>query len=137
MRNVETARQALDAIRPDYAVIDCRIGHVGGPELRDHIERRFPDTVVVTLDGCVDSPGANSAIDCLCKPVDPGELWRILMWVGERKPSAIGEPTKPFETRTGHPVPRHIATTSELAHPLRKLRRLFTVWSRGQRLRWS
>lgn len=169
---IETARQALGAIQPDYAVIDLHIGGDSGIDLLDHIKRSFPDTVVVVLSGYVNIPAAVSAVrlgavDCLSKPVDPAQLEWALMRADQERPPIPDRMMQPSEAQIQHILAhweKNDRNTSRTARLLgmhrrtlqrilarsgmarevdgvpepprrwQKLRRLFAVWSRGQRL---
>lgn len=78
-QNMADARAAIDAIKPDYAVIDLHLGDSNGLDLVDYLRTASPKTTAVILSGYVNVPSAVSAVkrgavDCLAKPVDADEL---------------------------------------------------------------
>ena len=78
-QNIEEAKAAIDAIEPDYAVIDLHLGDSNGLDLVDYLRAASPRTAAVILSGYVNVPSAVSAVKrgavyCLAKPVDLREL---------------------------------------------------------------
>lgn len=78
-QTIEEACAAIDAIKPDYAVIDLHLDERNGLDLVDYLRTTSPRTVAVILSGYVNVASAVSAvkrgaIDCLAKPVDADEL---------------------------------------------------------------
>lgn len=104
---LEEARQAVDAVKPDYAVVDLHLDDENGLDLLDHLKAHSPTTVAVILSGYVDVASAVSAvkrgaIDCLAKPVDADELDTCLKTARARRQKVPERVMDPSEAKVQH-----------------------------------
>ena len=106
-QNLKEARAAIEAIAPDYAVVDLHLADENGLDLLDDLKSRSPKTVSVILSGYVDVASAVSAvkrgaIDCLAKPVDADELDTCLKTARARRQKVPERVMNPSEAKVQH-----------------------------------
>ena len=101
------ARQLMQRMRPDFAVLDLRLGDGNGLELVAELRALHPETRVVILTGYGNLATAvaavkEGAIDYLAKPVDPEDLMQALLAEEGEKPAPPAEPMSADRVRWEH-----------------------------------
>ncbi len=101
------ARQLMRQMKPDYAVLDLRLGDGSGLDLVAELRALHPDTKVVILTGYGNLATAvaavkEGAIDYLAKPVDPDDLMHTLLAPAGEKPEPPAEPMSADRVRWEH-----------------------------------
>lgn len=101
------ARQLMQEIRPDFAVLDLRLGDGNGLDLVADLRQLHPDTKAVILTGYGNLATAvaavkEGAIDYLAKPVDPDDLVRALLAPDGERPEPPEEPMSADRVRWEH-----------------------------------
>ncbi len=104
---LEEARKAVDAVKPDFAVVDLHLDRENGLDVLDHLKMHSPATVTVILSGYVDVASAVSAVkrgavDCLAKPVDADELDTCLKTARARRQKVPDRVMDPSEAKVQH-----------------------------------
>lgn len=101
------ARQLMRQFRPDFAILDLRLGDGSGLELVAELRALHPQTKVVMLTGYGNLATAvaavkEGAIDYLAKPVDPDDLMHTLLATEGEKPPPPSEPMSADRVRWEH-----------------------------------
>ena len=101
------ARQLMQQIEPEYAVLDLRLGDGNGLDLVAELRARHPETRVVILTGYGNLATAvasvkEGAIDYLAKPVDPDDLVNALITPAGQRPEPPSEPMSADRVRWEH-----------------------------------
>ncbi len=101
------ARDLLRGGKPDYAVIDLRLGDGNGLDLVAELRALSPDTRVVVLTGYGNLATAvaavkEGAIDYLAKPADPEDLITALLAPAGERPEPPSEPMSADRVRWEH-----------------------------------
>ncbi len=104
---LQEAHAAIQAIKPDYAIIDLHLGENNGLDLLDYIRERSPRTSAVILSGYANIASAvtaikRGAVDCLAKPVDADELDTCLKSARARTPAVPNKVISPTEAKIQH-----------------------------------
>ena len=104
---LEDAKRAVEAISPDFAVVDLHLGDENGIDVVDYISESSPKTTTVMLSGYVNETTVVRAIkagaaDCLVKPVDADELDSCLETVRAGKAQLPEQFINPTEARARH-----------------------------------
>jgi len=105
------ATAAIDAVKPDYAVIDLHLDDGSGLDLLEHMRASSPATRSVVLSGYIDTSTAVAAmrlgaIDCLIKPVDIADLVGTLQTGGSARHVLPERIIEPAEVRLQHVLAR-------------------------------
>ncbi len=105
--SAEEARQLMRQFRPDYAVLDLRLGDGNGIDLVTELRGLHPDTRVVILTGYGNLATAvaavkEGAVDYLAKPADPEDLIHALLATGGERPEPPAEPMSADRVRWEH-----------------------------------
>lgn len=111
--NVATAETVADSLRliedfkPDYAVIDMRLGDGNGLDVIQHLKRHHPDSRAIILTGYGNIATAvtavkQGAIDYLAKPADADEVYAALMADPSAKPDPPENPMSADRVRWEH-----------------------------------
>ncbi len=104
---VSQALSAIDAVAPDYAIVDLHMDGDSGFEVFEYLNARSPDTRAVLLSGYATPASAVravklGAVDCLAKPVDADALVQALT-AGEDSARQLPENVMdPSEVRLQH-----------------------------------
>jgi two-component system response regulator RegA len=101
------ARTLIPELRPDYAVLDLRLGDGNGLDLVAELRRTREDTRVVILTGYGNLATAvaavkEGAIDYLAKPADPEDIVNALLAPGGERPKPPAEPMSADRVRWEH-----------------------------------
>ena len=101
------ARAAAPGLKPDYAVVDLRLGDGNGLELVGELRAARPDTRVVILTGYGNLATAVAAVkegatDYLAKPADPEAIVGALLAQAGEKPEPPTEPMSADRVRWEH-----------------------------------
>ncbi len=104
---LEEARKAVEAVKPDFAVVDLHLDDENGLDVLDYLKTHSPRTVPVILSGYVDVASAVSAVkrgavDCLAKPVDADELDTCLKSARARRQKVPERVMDPSEAKVQH-----------------------------------
>ncbi|MGL6042455.1 MAG: response regulator transcription factor, partial [Sandaracinobacteroides sp.] len=91
------ARDLMRTMKPDFAVLDLRLGDGNGLDLVAELRVLHPATRVVVLTGYGNLATAvaavkDGAIDYLAKPADPEDLITALLAAAGEKPAPPSEP---------------------------------------------
>lgn len=101
------ARELIPGLRPDYAVLDLRLGDGNGLDLVGELRAARPDTKVVILTGYGNLATAvaavkEGAIDYLAKPADPEDIVQALLAPAGERPEPPAEPMSADRVRWEH-----------------------------------
>lgn len=101
------ARGLMRAMKPDYAVLDLRLGDGNGLDLVSELRALHPATRVVVLTGYGNLATAvaavkEGAIDYLAKPADPEDLIQALLAAEGERPQPPEEPMSADRVRWEH-----------------------------------
>jgi len=101
------ARGLMSGLRPDYAVLDLRLGDGNGLELVAELRAACPDVRVVILTGYGNLATAvaavkEGAIDYLAKPADPEDIITALLAEAGEPPEPPTEPMSADRVRWEH-----------------------------------
>jgi two-component system response regulator RegA len=101
------ARAAIPALKPDFAVIDMRLGDGNGLDLVKELRAAREDTRVVILTGYGNLATAvaavkEGAIDYLAKPADPEDIVNALLAEDGGRPLPPAEPMSADRVRWEH-----------------------------------
>jgi two-component system response regulator RegA len=101
------ARDLIGRVKPDYAVLDLRLGDGNGLELVAELRAARPDTKVVILTGYGNLATAvaavkEGAIDYLAKPADPEDIITALLAADGERPEPPAEPMSADRVRWEH-----------------------------------
>jgi two-component system response regulator RegA len=101
------ARDRIGTVKPQYAVLDLRLGDGNGLDLVGELQVANPETRVVILTGYGNLATAvaavkDGAIDYLTKPVDPEDLVQALLTPGGERPEPPAEPMSADRVRWEH-----------------------------------
>lgn len=101
------AREKIPGLKPQYAVLDLRLGDGNGLDLVAELQAARPDTRVVILTGYGNLATAVAAvkvgaIDYLAKPVDPEDLVSALLTPEGERPEPPTEPMSADRVRWEH-----------------------------------
>lgn len=101
------ARELVQQFRPDFAVIDLRLGDGNGLDLVSELRAQHPEARVVVLTGYGNLATAvaavkEGAIDYLSKPADPADLVAALLADGEHRPEPPADPMSADRVRWEH-----------------------------------
>lgn len=101
------ARTLIPQLRPDYAVLDLRLGDGNGLDLVAELRQARDDTRVVILTGYGNLATAvaavkEGAIDYLAKPADPEDIVNALLAQDGSKPDPPAEPMSADRVRWEH-----------------------------------
>jgi two-component system response regulator RegA len=101
------ARELMQRIRPDFAVIDLRLGDGNGLDLVAELRALHPAVRVVILTGYGNLATAvaavkEGAIDYLAKPADPEDLITALLAAEGERPEPPSEPMSADRVRWEH-----------------------------------
>jgi two-component system response regulator RegA len=101
------ARDLMRTMKPDYAVLDLRLGDGNGLDLVSELRSLHPSTRVVILTGYGNLATAvaavkEGAIDYLAKPADPEDLITALLAAAGEKPEPPSEPMSADRVRWEH-----------------------------------
>jgi two-component system response regulator RegA len=101
------ARELIPGLRPDYAVLDLRLGDGNGLDLVAELRTARPDTRVVILTGYGNLATAvaavkEGAIDYLAKPADPEDIVQALLAPAGERPEPPAEPMSADRVRWEH-----------------------------------
>lgn len=101
------ARTLIPQLRPDYAVLDLRLGDGNGLDLVAELRRAREDTRVIILTGYGNLATAvaavkEGAIDYLAKPADPEDIVNALLASDGEKPEPPAEPMSADRVRWEH-----------------------------------
>lgn len=101
------ARELIPGLRPDYAVLDLRLGDGNGLDLVAELRTARPDTRVVILTGYGNLATAvaavkEGAIDYLAKPADPEDIVQALLAPTGERPEPPAEPMSADRVRWEH-----------------------------------
>lgn len=101
------ARAVIPALKPDFAVLDMRLGDGNGLDLVKELRAAREDTRVVILTGYGNLATAvaavkEGAIDYLAKPADPEDIVSALLAEGGEKPLPPAEPMSADRVRWEH-----------------------------------
>jgi len=105
--SAEAARSLMRQIKPDFAVLDLRLGDGNGLDLVAELRRLHPMTRVVILTGYGNLATAVAAVkegaaDYLAKPVDPDDLVQALLAPEGERPQPPEEPMSADRVRWEH-----------------------------------
>jgi two-component system response regulator RegA len=101
------ARDLMRRMKPDFAVLDLRLGDGNGLDLVSELRTLHPDTRVVILTGYGNLATAvaavkEGAIDYLAKPADPEDLITALLAPAGERPEPPAEPMSADRVRWEH-----------------------------------
>jgi two-component system response regulator RegA len=101
------ARDLIPALRPDFAVLDMRLGDGNGLDLVKELRAERDDTRIVILTGYGNLATAvaavkEGAIDYLAKPADPEDIVSALLAESGEKPQPPAEPMSADRVRWEH-----------------------------------
>jgi len=104
---IEEARQLAAGFRPDFAVVDMRLGDGNGLELVAPLRQINPDIRVVILTGYGNLATAvaavkTGAVDYLAKPADPDDIVAALIVDEGERPAPPDEPMSADRVRWEH-----------------------------------
>jgi two-component system response regulator RegA len=105
--SLSEARTLIPELKPDFAVLDLRLGDGNGLDLVAELRRARDDTRVVILTGYGNLATAvaavkEGAIDYLAKPADPEDIVAALLAEGGEKPEPPAEPMSADRVRWEH-----------------------------------
>ena len=105
--SVADARSAIDALAPDYAVIDLRLTDGDGLDIVKYLHERRPDSRVVMLTGYGNIATAVAAvkagaIDYLAKPADADDVEKALLANPGDRPEPPENPMSADRVRWEH-----------------------------------
>jgi two-component system response regulator RegA len=105
--SLSEARTLIPDLKPDFAVLDLRLGDGNGLDLVAELRRTRDDTRVVILTGYGNLATAvaavkEGAIDYLAKPADPEDIVAALLAEGGEKPEPPSEPMSADRVRWEH-----------------------------------
>jgi len=101
------AREKMVTLKPDYAVLDLRLGDGNGLDLVGELRASRPDARIVILTGYGNLATAvaavkEGAIDYLAKPADPEDLITALLTPAGERPEPPAEPMSADRVRWEH-----------------------------------
>ncbi|MDW8415287.1 MAG: ActR/PrrA/RegA family redox response regulator transcription factor [Thermaurantiacus sp.] len=101
------ARELIPQLKPDFAVLDLRLGDGNGLDLVSELRRVRPDTRIVILTGYGNLATAVAAVkegatDYLAKPADPEDIVNALLAPEGGKPEPPAEPMSADRVRWEH-----------------------------------
>jgi two-component system response regulator RegA len=101
------ARERMVTLKPDYAVLDLRLGDGNGLDLVGELRASRPDARIVILTGYGNLATAvaavkEGAIDYLAKPADPEDLITALLTPAGERPEPPAEPMSADRVRWEH-----------------------------------
>jgi two-component system response regulator RegA len=105
--SLSEARERIAALKPDFAVLDLRLGDGNGLDLVAEMQAARPETRIVILTGYGNLATAvaavkEGAIDYLAKPVDPEDLVAALLTPPGELPEPPSEPMSADRVRWEH-----------------------------------
>jgi two-component system response regulator RegA len=105
--SLSEARTLIAELKPDFAVLDLRLGDGNGLDLVAELHRVRDDTRVVILTGYGNLATAvaavkEGAIDYLAKPADPEDIVNALLASEGEKPEPPAEPMSADRVRWEH-----------------------------------
>ena len=104
---VVEAREVAARLKPDYAVLDMRLGDGSGLDLLGELRQQNPSIRVVVLTGYGNLATAVAAVkagavDYLAKPADPDDIVKALTAEPDAKPLPPEEPMSADRVRWEH-----------------------------------
>ena len=101
------AREQIPTLKPDYVVLDMRLGDGNGLDLVGELQSTRADTRVVILTGYGNLATAvaavkEGAIDYLAKPADPDDITNALLATEGSRPAPPTEPMSADRVRWEH-----------------------------------
>ena len=105
--SLHNARLALGSVKPDFAILDMRLGDGNGLDFVAELRQVRPDVRAVILTGYGNIATAvaavkTGAVDYLAKPADPDDIIKALMTGEGDKPAPPEEPMSADRVRWEH-----------------------------------
>ncbi|MEM9331089.1 MAG: response regulator [Pseudomonadota bacterium] len=106
-QSVDSAKDCIREVYPDFAIVDIHLGNENGVEIVEFLSESYPKTRCVVLSGYANIPSAVSSIkagadECLPKPIDIEELDILFRRMSGEKVSLPDEWSRPNDVRQTH-----------------------------------